>query len=106
MGIIEATKQAIEKGCCIKHESWEFDIAVLPTDICYELLMEETAKKERRPSWNPQTDDILADDWSLVEWTHYPLYQIPSYYDYVCIRIDFYYKNKRRISVIIRKGGK
>ena len=67
MNLIEATNQAVKKGCCIKRKSWEFETAVLPTDICYELLTEETAKKERRPFWNPQTDDILADDWILVD---------------------------------------
>lgn len=67
MNIIKATKQAIEKGCGMKRESWEYEIIIYPMKTCYDVLIKHEGKEERHRNWNSQIDDVLADDWSLVE---------------------------------------
>ncbi|EXG84475.1 Protein of unknown function (DUF2829) [Clostridium sp. ASBs410] len=63
MFIHEAVKEAISKNATIGRESWrESGIEYLLTEpiaIC---------KKSNEPRfWNPTTDDLMADDWEVVE---------------------------------------
>ncbi len=64
MNIIEATKAAQKKSACIKRADWNDTAVIRPTDIGYDLLYRTTEKK-RPPMWNPKTEDVLADDWTI-----------------------------------------
>lgn len=72
MNIIEATKAAVEKGCCISRKATP-NIKLKPTDICFEMygiggyVIKRNEKYERQPYWNPQTADVLANDWILTD---------------------------------------
>ena len=67
MNIIQATTVAIATGRCIRRKSWHGRITINPTDICYEVISEYNETKKRHPFWNPKTDDVLADDWIVVD---------------------------------------
>lgn len=69
MNIIEATKAAQEKGAYMKRTgvAWANHAKIQPTDLGYDVEITYPPnlkrKKERHPMWNPQTEDVLADDW-------------------------------------------
>ena len=63
MDIIQATKQAKEKSKCMRRAAWDISIKIMPTDICYDIIK----KEERRRFWNSKVDDILAEDWCVVD---------------------------------------
>lgn len=70
MKIYEAVKEALKKGNCIKRESirWEH-IRILPTnsyDGCYIIHEQINGKTTSLRGWNPQTEDLLAEDWKVV----------------------------------------
>lgn len=67
MNIIEATRLARSEDKPMKRRSWKYDWQVKPTDICFEVLSAYNENKKRHPFWNPQTDDVLADDWILAD---------------------------------------
>lgn len=70
MDIITATQKALESNRCIRRESWEgCTFAVLPTDLCFEMTHcnVDVKKQKHRPLWNPKTEDVLADDWCVVD---------------------------------------
>ena len=63
MDIIQATKQSKEKGKCMRRAAWNGSIKIRPTDICYDIIMNE----ERRRFWDAKANDVLADDWCVVD---------------------------------------
>ena len=70
MNIQEATKQAIAEGKQITRiNAWwgggENEIKIRPTNT-YECCIVSNAKKEA-PRWNPQAEDLIADDWVVTE---------------------------------------
>lgn len=67
MNIIDATKQALAEKRAIQRTSYGGFISIIPTNTCYELVtaMADEEKTERHPYWNPRTDDVLADDWTV-----------------------------------------
>ena len=67
MNIIEVTRLARSEGKPMKRRSWKFDWQVKPTDICFDFISCDSENEKRHPLWNPKTDDVLADDWILVD---------------------------------------
>lgn len=70
MNIQEATKQAVAEGKQITRiNAWwgggENGIKILPTNTD-ECCIVSIAKKEA-PRWNPQAEDLIADDWAVTE---------------------------------------
>ena len=70
MNIQEATKQAVAEGKQITRiNAWwgggENGIKMRPTDTD-ECWIVSIAKKEA-PRWNPQAEDLTADDWVVTE---------------------------------------
>lgn len=70
MNIQEATKQAIAEGKQITRiNAWwgggENGIKIRPTNT-HECCIVSNAKKEA-PRWNPQAEDLIADDWVVTE---------------------------------------
>ena len=70
MNIQEATKKAVAEGKQITRvNSWwgggENGIKIRPTDTD-ECCIISVAKKEA-PRWNPQAEDLTADDWVVTE---------------------------------------
>ena len=69
MNIQEATKQAVAEGKRItRSNAWwggENGTKIRPTDTD-ECCIVSGAKKEA-PRWNPQAEDLTADDWVITE---------------------------------------
>ena len=69
MYIQEATKKALEAGGYITRESWgeRFAVYIEPTDTPLCCLVHSLKIKEGpRPRWNPQAEDLIADDWYVL----------------------------------------
>lgn len=67
MNIYEATLIAVRTGKCIKRATaiWEkHKIQLKMRDVCYLC----TEGKSPVPGWQPQAEDLTADDWVLVCW--------------------------------------
>lgn len=67
MNIIEATTQALEKGCYISRIVWEDRLKLKPTKLCYEVADSFNDEEKRPRFWDSRTEDILADDWILTD---------------------------------------
>lgn len=76
MDIIEATKQAMEKGMGLTRPSFQGMDYLVPTNTkeCYIVIPMDFKFKGRycddipaAPRWNPCAADILADDWIVVK---------------------------------------
>lgn len=65
MNIQEATHEAIKKGRGISRQSWgENGPILIPTNTQYCVIFISSEKKIL-PRWNPDLDDLNADDWEL-----------------------------------------
>lgn len=76
MNIIEATKQAMEKGVGLTRLSFQSRCCLIPTNTkeCYIVIPPNFKLRGRShgdisaaPRWNPHAADILADDWIIVK---------------------------------------
>lgn len=74
MNIQEAVKEAHEKGLAIRRNTSDRDqiyCVIVPTNTRSSCLIdcdyygEYPARVERR--WNPLLEDLLADDWEVVD---------------------------------------
>ena len=67
MNIQEAVKQALKTGKGIQRKSQEeLPIWFLPTNTpVYIAIMD--GEKMISKKWNPEADDLLADDWKIKE---------------------------------------
>lgn len=74
MNIQEAVKEAHEKGLAIRRNTSDrdqIDCVIVPTNtrscclIDCDYYGEYPARVERR--WNPCLEDLLADDWEVVD---------------------------------------
>lgn len=72
MTISEAVKEAMETGGLIRRgkNKWDVRIAIKPTNsyqacICviYKIGMQQG---EGKSWWNPTADDLMADDWEVI----------------------------------------
>lgn len=77
MNIIEATREAMDKGVGIRNTSCKHNY-LLPTNTkeCYLVIpigytLGSNYEKIPAPRWNPKAEDILKEDWEL-----YPLNDI------------------------------
>lgn len=66
MNIIEATKKALEENKLITRESNHM-MTYIPTNssVCYVVVPIDSKMPSTR-RWNPNVDDILADDWKVA----------------------------------------
>lgn len=71
MNIIEATKEAIEKGIGIRNQHYKGDY-FLPTNTheCFLVMpigykLGENCERIPAPRWEPKAKDILNEDWEL-----------------------------------------
>ena len=68
MNIKEAVEMALEKGCLIRRRSWfEQFSSIKPTNTIDGCLLVPKNDKPPVKWWNPQADDLIAEDWILVE---------------------------------------
>ena len=70
MSIAEAIRNAMEKHCMIRRQSWsEFFGSIKPTND-YSCCCVACSRSEKPPRkyWNPLADDLLAEDWELTEY--------------------------------------
>ena len=67
MTITEAARKAAKARSCISLEEWKgLNMAVLPTDstdCCIPIALDKAkGKTPMRTRWEPQSDDLIADD--------------------------------------------
>ncbi len=70
MNIIEATKQALEGNHFITRSSSMMCYKLKPTNdnsAGYVSISRAHRLSSHWPRWNPNADDILADDWILAD---------------------------------------
>jgi len=65
MNIIQATAEALKKGCCIQRNE-EYPLKLKPTNLCYEVVGSYNKQEKRPRFWDSRTEDVLADDWVLT----------------------------------------
>ena len=62
MFIHEAIKEAVDKKASIRRSEWAvFEWALMPTEPITGV------SKHKSFCWNPTPDDLMADDWEVVE---------------------------------------
>lgn len=71
MTITEAVREAEKTSGCIIREAWQdMWIAILPTDstdCCIPIALDKAkGKTPMRTRWEPQSDDLIADDWYTI----------------------------------------
>ena len=71
MTIAEAAREAAKTCSCISRKAWRgFRIAILPTDspdCCIPIALDKAkGKTPMRIRWEPQSDDLIADDWYTI----------------------------------------
>ena len=66
MNIKEATRIAMETNKCIARKSRQ--LTVKPTNGWECCLLIHPTKQEYAPRWNPEAEDLMADDWEVVDW--------------------------------------
>lgn len=70
MYIHEAVEKSMEEGKSIFRQGYEA-MLILPTDTtdcCIGFIMEPDGSYEKAAvRWNPTAEDLMADDWKLVE---------------------------------------
>lgn len=74
MKISEAVKMATDRGACIARGSvYEEDqkglVRIFPTNSyeCCVLICSDGKRDRKGRCWNPTVDDLLADDWIIVD---------------------------------------
>lgn len=76
MYIQEAVKKSLQSGKWIRRKGFQksdnVDLRILPTDTCDCCIIasfDEKTNTEKRSSrrWNPFANDLIADDWEVVE---------------------------------------
>lgn len=80
MNFIEAVREAVKEGKAIKRLSWdgeEFDnlvkYVILPTNSYPNMIAIPTKENtffqaSKGGNWNPEIEELLADDWVLSDW--------------------------------------
>ena len=74
MTIIEAIKsRSRDKGMSITRRAWGYPhglpgpaIKLTPTDPPDGFVVISACTSATRPGWEPRTEDILADDWTIT----------------------------------------
>ncbi len=68
MNIQEAVKKAIKDGKHITRKAFKEKLYIEPTDTpdCCIISAPEPRKNPRR-GWQPQAEDLLADDWIVID---------------------------------------
>ena len=70
MFIQEEIRNALESQSALKRAEWEkkgLNIIVIPTNKNMPLDIDILGKSQRRkPNWNPTPEDLMADDWEVV----------------------------------------
>lgn len=77
MTITEAAREAAKTRSCISREDWKgLNMAVLPTDGAECCMLVRTQKSEGKyltgPLWEPQREDLVADDWRVLSLEKFP----------------------------------
>ena len=77
MTITEAAREAEKTRSCISREEWKgLNMAVLPTDGAECCMLVRTQKSEGKyltgPLWEPQREDLVADDWRVLSLEKFP----------------------------------
>ncbi len=70
MNIIEATKQALPQGKGITRKIWDRQhllMAIFPTNTSECCIASTLGNHLPKPRWNPTADDLLAEDWKVIE---------------------------------------
>lgn len=66
MNIQDATHEAMKKGRGIRRRSWgENGPILIPTNTQYCVIF-TTSENKILPRWNPDLDDLLAEDWEVI----------------------------------------
>mgnify|MGYP001771145076 FL=1 len=71
MTITEAAREAEKTSGCISRKAWrDLRFAILPTDstdCCIPIALDKAkGKTPMRIRWEPQSDDLIADDWYTI----------------------------------------
>ena len=65
MFIHEAVSAALHNGCQIARSTYHH-ITIEPTNSHMCCIIHSSKRRECAPRWNPTADDLLANDWVLV----------------------------------------
>lgn len=68
MYIHEAIKEAMPRGKCIRRRDdfWiQSKLVLFPTTTCEGIIIAESNNR-LAPRWNPDADDLMADDWEVL----------------------------------------
>ena len=70
MFIQEAVRKALENQSALRRTGWEkegLDVIVIPGNRYMPLDVERVEKSQcRKPNWNPTLEDLMADDWEVI----------------------------------------
>ena len=77
MTITEAARVAAKSCSCISREDWKgLNMAILPTNGAECCMLVRTQKSEGKyltgPLWEPQREDLVADDWRVLSLEKFP----------------------------------
>lgn len=77
MTITEAAREAAKTRSCISREEWKgLNMAVLPTNGAECCMLVRTQKNGGQhlvgPLWEPQREDLVADDWRVLNLEKFP----------------------------------
>lgn len=69
MHIQEAVKSAAESGQCVTRKAWggAYRFRVEPTNTPDCCVAHSGAMKSPRRGWQPKAEDLIADDWLVVD---------------------------------------
>lgn len=77
MTITEAAREAAKTRSCISREEWKgLNMAILPTNGAECCVLVKTVKNGAQyrigPRWEPQREDLTADDWIVLSLEKFP----------------------------------
>ena len=68
MDICEATRQAMEKKCCMARKAWSNSCRtrIEPTTSPDGCVIHSRTQRNLYCRWEPTAEDLMADDWVLL----------------------------------------
>lgn len=78
LNIYKATKGALKKGCSIarKGNGFDYKIHIIPTNTGEKCIRVE--RKEIIPRWYPKADDLVGNDWIILDGKKHCELQLPK----------------------------
>lgn len=68
MNIVDAAREALNRGCCMARRAWgnTYRFRVEPTNTPDLCVCHSKAMKNPSRGWQPSAEDLMGNDWYLL----------------------------------------